>query len=221
MHVLSVAGRKGGIGKSTIAGNLAGEFANAGQNVLVLDADPQHSIAIWAKQGKGLLIDCVRKVEEGDPQELIAQVREASRAKSGFDVVVIDTPPGLPDTAYAAAMVADLVILPCGPSPLDQFPLKEAIKLTLKARAARRARRPRVRLVPSKVTLNTTLGRNLTVQLEEFGNKLLPGICQRVVLAEAVEHGLTICEYAPASLAHQEFAELAEAVHKILRKHPD
>ena len=34
-------------------------------------------------------------------------------------------------TAYAAAMVADLLLLPCGPSPLDLFALKEALALAL------------------------------------------------------------------------------------------
>jgi len=38
------------------------------------------------------------------------------------------------------------------------------------------------------------------------------------VLAEAVNLGLTIPEYAPSSPAHQEFQVLAKAVEKILRK---
>lgn len=215
MDVIAVAGRKGGIGKSTIVGNLAAEFIAKRRGVLVLDADPQHSLVAWARQGEGLLSKCVRKVDDGAPEELIAMVREAGKK---FDAVLIDTPPGMPDTAYAAAMVADLVLLPCGPSPLDLFALKEAIKLALKARAARKAKKPRIRLVPSKVVMNTLLGRSLAGQLEEMGNKVLPGICQRVVLAEAVVHGLTISEHAPGSPAHEEFVELAKAVEKILRR---
>jgi len=82
-------------------------------------------------------------VDEGDAFELISQVTKARAGARGVvDVLIIDTPPGMPDTAYSAAMAADLVLLPCGPSPLDRFPLKEGIRLALKARAARGAKKP-------------------------------------------------------------------------------
>jgi chromosome partitioning protein len=66
MAVVVIAGRKGGVGKSTIAGNLAAEFAAMGQTVAALDADPQHSLVEWAKQGEGMLSQCVEKVEMCD-----------------------------------------------------------------------------------------------------------------------------------------------------------
>ena len=215
MAIIAVAGRKGGIGKSTIAGNLAAEFAAMGRSVVLLDADPQHSLAAWANQGKGLLSECVEKVHGGDGDELQARARKAEKTA---DVVLIDTPPGAPETAYAAALVADLVLLPCGPSPLDLFALKEALSLALKARAQRRSKRPRIRFVPSKVLMNTNLGRSLSAQLEGMGKKVLPAIGQRVVLAEAVNEGLTVSEYAPSSTSHAEFQELAKAVDKIVRR---
>ena len=77
-----------------------------------------------------------------------AKVRAAQDA---VDMVLIDTPPGMQDVAYQAMLLADLVLLPCGPSPLDLFPLKEALGLALKARAERRSKKPRIRFVPSKV----------------------------------------------------------------------
>src|ERR1035438_6768654 len=115
-------------------------------------------------------------------------------------------------------LLADLVLLPCGPSPLDLFPLKEALGLALKARAERRSKKPRIRFVPSKVLKNTNLGRELSSSLEKFGKKVLPGIGQRIVVAEAVASGLTVREYAPGSTAHEEFAQLAKAIDKIARR---
>jgi chromosome partitioning protein len=211
MPIIVVAGRKGGIGKSTIAGNLAGEFAAMGRTVAVLDADPQHSLVAWAAQGDGMLARCVEKVKD----DLRVKVRAAEKTAN---VILIDTPPGLPDAAYQAILLADLVLLPCGPSPLDLFPLKEALGLALKARAERGSKKPRIRFVPSKVLMNTNLGRELTASLEGMGKKVLPPIGQRIVVAEAVTKGLTVREYSPGSAAHAEFEQLAKAVDKIVSR---
>jgi chromosome partitioning protein len=214
MAVVVIAGRKGGIGKSTIAGNLAAEFAAMGQTVAALDADPQHSLAAWAAQGDGMLSQCVEKVNRG-VDDLRGKLRAAQKT---VDIVLVDTPPGILDVAYQAMLLADLVLLPCGPSPLDIFPLKEALGMALKARAERRSKKPRIRFVPSKVLKNTNLGRELSSSLEEMGKKVLPGIGQRIVVAEAVTSGLTVREYAPGSTAHEEFEKLAKAVNKIVRR---
>jgi chromosome partitioning protein len=214
MAIIAVAGRKGGIGKSTIVGNLAGEFAAMGQTVAVLDADPQHSLVTWAKQGDGMLARSVQKASDG-PDTLRAQARNAEK---DADIVLIDTPPGMPETAYQAALAADLMLLPCGPSPLDLFALKEALSLSLKARAERRSKKPRIRFVPSKVLATTNLGRGLASSLKDMGKKVLPPIGQRVVVAEAVASGLTVAEFAPNSPAREEFRDLAKAVQKVLRK---
>jgi chromosome partitioning protein len=106
MAIIAVGGRKGGIGKSTIVGNLAGEFARMGQRVAVLDADPRHSLAAWAQQGDGMLARCVEKVEDG-ATTLRARVRTAEKKA---DIVLIDTPPGMPETAYQAALAAGGII---------------------------------------------------------------------------------------------------------------
>ena len=211
MAIIAVAGRKGGVGKSTIAGNLAAEFAAMGHSVIVLDADPQHSLAAWADQGQGMLSHCVEKLK--DAETLRARGRSTEK---DVDLVIIDTPPGMPEITYQAALVADLLLLPCGPSPLDLFSLKEALSLALKARAERRSKRPRIRFVPSKVLRNTNLGRSLSSSLEEMGKKVLPPIGQRIAVAEAVVTGLTVCEYAPNSVARMEFKDLAKAVQKIV-----
>jgi chromosome partitioning protein len=215
MAIVAVLGRKGGIGKSTIVGNLAAEFAAMGRTVAVLDADPQHSLSAWASQGEGMLSRCVERLKGDDGDTLPSRARKAEKA---VEIVLIDTPPGLPVIGHLAAMVADLVLLPCGPSPLDLMPLKDALSQVLKVRAERRSKKPRIRFVPSKVLLNTNLGRGLSSSLEEMGKKVLPSLGQRVVVAECVSHGLAVCEYAPNSAAQAEFSALARAVEKIIMR---
>jgi len=214
MSIIAIAGRKGGVGKSTVAGNLAAEFAATKHTVRLLDADPQHSLVAWANQGDGMLARCVERIDDA-AGTLRARARLVEKS---VDIVLIDTPPGAPEITYEAAMAADLMLLPCGPSPLDLFALKEALSLGLKARAERRSKKPRIRFVPSKVLMNTNLGRHLASSLEDMGKKVLPPIGQRIVVAEAVAQGLTVAEYAPNSPAHEEFRELAKAVDKVLKK---
>jgi len=215
MAIIAVAGRKGGIGKSTIAGNLVAELTDIGWHVVAIDADPQHSLAAWAAQGSGVLSRSVEKVKDGDTDILRAKVKSLETVA---DHIIIDTPPGIMETTFRAALLADLMLLPCGASPLDLFALKDSLSLALRARAERRSKKPRIRFVPSRVPTDTNLGRGLSESLEKMGKKVLPAIAQRIAVAEAVASGLTMMEYAPYSPGRAEFAELARAVDKILRR---
>jgi len=94
---------------------------------------------------------------------------------------------------------------PVRPSPLDLFALKEALSLGLKARAETAVEEAAHPFVPSKVLMTTNLGRGLASSLKDLGRKVLPSIGQRVVVAEAVAHGLTVAS-TPEFAAHEEFA---------------
>src|SRR4051812_6334711 len=51
-QTIAVVGRKGGIGKTTVAVHLAGELATQGRRVALIDADPQGSANQWAAPGR-------------------------------------------------------------------------------------------------------------------------------------------------------------------------
>jgi chromosome partitioning protein len=216
MAIIAMIGRKGGIGKSTITANLAAELLARGRTVIVLDTDPQQSMLAWAGLGKGLLARIVKPIEASRPDRFKKTVADAAEEANR---VLIDTPPGFADPALLAALVADLVLLPCGPSPLDLIAVRDALELARDARQQRDGKKPRIRLVPSKV-MRTTISRDTIAGLEELkarGERVLPPISHRVAVAEAALTGLTVAEYDPAGLAHQEFQELATAVEEALK----
>jgi len=212
MAVIAVTGRKGGIGKSTITANLAAELLARGHRVAVLDADPQRSLVAWAGLGDGVLRDLVLPVDTTHPRQFRAAIDAATRRA---DRVLIDTPPGFADPALLAALHADLVLLPSGPSPLDIMAARDALNVAREARKQRGDSKPVIRFVPSKVTV-TTLGRELAASLADLGEPVMPAIGQRTVAAESALSGLTVREFATGSASQDEFAALAAAVDGVL-----
>ncbi|WP_306666057.1 ParA family protein, partial [Escherichia fergusonii] len=49
MPVISFVSSKGGVGKTTSAVVLAGEFAAAGRKVCLIDADPNRPLEAWVR----------------------------------------------------------------------------------------------------------------------------------------------------------------------------
>ena len=225
MQIISVINLKGGVGKTTIALNLAATFADQGHQVVLIDADPQQSATQWAQQGQPAggpgpapLPMAVHplQADAGAPQfqAALAQLAQAAQAT----LVVIDCPPELSDPALVAALLADVVLVPVTPSPLDLWAAKQAVATAQEARALRDGVKPLISLVPSKLLPQTVLARDLPAALAALGEPVAPAITQRVALVEAIVLGQTIGTYATTSPAAAEFAALAR--HTLRRLTP-
>ena len=86
--IIGVLNRKGGVGKTTVAINVAATLAVAGGRVLLVDADPQESALSWSSR------------RERDPLFSVVGMasptlhRELPRIAPDYDVVMIDGAPG-------------------------------------------------------------------------------------------------------------------------------
>lgn len=214
--VVAVLNLKGGSGKTTVAVNLAAALGELRRRVAVLDLDPQQSATRWASQATdqgSRYFELARDVhhETGGAAAIKVTV---DRLVTETDVLVLDCPPELEDRSLVAALIADLVLVPVAPSPLDLWAAEAAVKTAEEARAERDGRLPLVSLVPSRLMVGTVLARELPGSLAELGEPVAPGISQRVALAESAVAGETVVTYAPGSAGHHEFQALAAHVRK-------
>jgi chromosome partitioning protein len=119
--LLVVLNGKGGVGKTTTAINLAATFAEQWR-VLLVDADPQGSATWWFKRSdRPMSFDLA---QETNPNRL-----ENLRKMAGYQLIVVDTPPALTSQTLAAVVpVADYVVLPTPPAPMDLTVLIETVR---------------------------------------------------------------------------------------------
>lgn len=111
MPVIVVANPKGGVGKSTLATNLAGALAAAGHRVMLGDVDRQQSSRQWLAQRPATL-PAIQGWDIADDHLL--------RPPKGTTHVVLDTPAGLHGKRLAAVLkVADFMLVPLQPSLFD------------------------------------------------------------------------------------------------------
>jgi len=146
MKVISVMGRKGGVGKTTITINLGAGLARAGARVLVIDADGQGNATTGLRHPRtdGLLAmmlhgadyqDVLLPVDHeftGDKNAVMAllpssdgQIQVESHTdtpsllmehldnlRPAFDVILVDTSPGLTNIHAGLYFASDYILLP-------------------------------------------------------------------------------------------------------------
>lgn len=210
--ILSVANLKGGVGKSTIAVNLAGALQSKRQVVLI-DADEQGTTAEWAAAGKlPFPVERMPLEETRDTRRWIDRVMSLKA-----EIVLIDCPPHVGSTTETAVGLSDMVVIPVFSGLADLRATDTAVQFVRRAREVRNARGlPGCLLIPSRVDSRTLAGREIEAALERFGEPIGPPIHQRAALIDACTEGVTIGQYAPGSAADLEIEELAKVIRRKL-----
>jgi chromosome partitioning protein len=117
MTVIAVANIKGGVGKSTLATNMAGYFAAQGQRVALGDIDRQQSSQLWL----GLRPSNLSKIESWpiNFDHITASPKHVTHA-------VMDTPAGLHGWRLKTVLeMSDKILIPIQPSIFDIFASRE------------------------------------------------------------------------------------------------
>ena len=122
--ILAVLNGKGGVGKTTTAVNMAAIFS-ASQAVLLVDADPQASASWWVSRNpQPVTFDITKETDAA----LLGKLKKVN----DYSLIVVDTPPALNSEALAAVVpVADYILLPTPPAPMDLAALVNTIKTAI------------------------------------------------------------------------------------------
>jgi len=207
--ILAITNQKGGTGKSTIATNLAVCFARTGVEVLLVDADPQHSALDW-------------RTDRPDEVPLIHVVglpvdnlhRGIPPLAKKFTVLLIDGGGRITTAARAAVSVADFVLVPTLPSKPDLLSTQDFLTQVLEEVRT-------LKTVRAGLVLNRCKSTVLSTRAEEQVRALAyptftTALHDYTAYGEAYALGLGVVEYAPATKAAKEigalFAELQEGL---------
>lgn len=208
MKVIAVLNQKGGAGKTTIATHLARAIQLDGQDVLLVDSDPQGSARDWAAVREDQPVTVVgidRPTIERDLKNLAKK-----------DVVVIDGAPQAADLAVSAIKAADFVLIPVQPSPYDIWATADLVEL-VKQRIEITDGRLRAAFVVSRAIKGTKIGAEISAALEGYGLPVLDTrVIQRVVYPGTAAAGSTVLDVEPAGDAAAEIRALAAEIMAVL-----
>ncbi len=190
--IITIGGQKGGSGKSCLAQNLAVALQRAGEQVMLIDADPQQTSADWSEQrhenGKVEPIDC--QAMTGDISKTALALASTGRT------LIIDC--GGRDTKElrSALVIADIALVPTRPKRRDLKTLDYVSDLVEKSRLVNPDLIARV-VVSQAPSLPSQVQRILDSKAvaDQFGLPALdPVIFSRNVYDDAEEAGLSVFE---------------------------
>lgn len=160
IKIIVVANSKGGVGKSTIACNLAVAASQDGKKVLLIDSDPQASTMMW------------RKIREKDDISAISicstSIVKDVQKLDNFDLVIIDSG-GRDSAIFRAAMMCGmhgLLLIPLGASALDVWASEDSFSVLAEARSIGAE-------IPAYTVFNRIINRaSLTTKAQEVLSEL-------------------------------------------------
>lgn len=213
MLTIAVLNQKGGVGKTSLATNLAAAAHLEGLRTLVVDMDRQGSSLDWsAARVEGSKLAGLTVVK-ADKALAVPRFREMAR---GYEVVILDGPPRIGDITRSAACAADVVVIPVQPGPFDLWAASETLELLDGADAIRQELgRPKVRrlFVLNRAATGTVLAREAPGALKEHGE--LAGIIhQRIAFPEASAVGESVLTVEPEGAASIEIRRLFRVIQR-------
>jgi chromosome partitioning protein len=190
MPVIVVANPKGGVGKSTLATNVAGCLAAAGHAVMLGDVDRQQSARQWLslRAAAGAALPAIRGWD--------VAANDIVKPPKGTTHVVLDTPAGLHGKRLDAVMrIADRMLIPLQPSLFD---IQATHAFVQALREHRRAGEVRLGLVGMRVREHTRANEQLHHYLSTLPVPVVGWLRDTQNYVQLAARGLTLWDVAPS-----------------------
>ncbi len=208
-RIVTIAQSKGGAGKTTLAVQIATALLAAGEEVCLIDVDPQGSLSRWFEE----------RQRRRDRDDRLALVKtggwrlgvEIGRVVRDFATVVVDTPPHADTDLKATIRAASLVLVPCQPSPLDVWASRPTMDIATKEERL-------IRFVMNRVPPRGRSIEEAQSALAQLGAvPLAATLGNRQSYVAAMARGQGVIEHEPRGTAAQEVLELRQEIDSITR----
>jgi chromosome partitioning protein len=214
-QIIGIIQVKGGVGRSTIATNLAAVFS-LGEPTALIDCDlPQGTSASWYAVRKAEMPPAnLTLATARDYRELVTRAVELS---GEHRYLIIDAPPRIAEMTRAIIVMSTLSLVPLGASAAEIWSTADLLQTIEAARHFRAD-------IDARIVWNRYRG-NTREALEVSGaahselglTELATRLGYRVAYSEALARGLSVNEWLDRN-AHAEILALAAEVKRILKE---
>lgn len=209
MPIVAVLNQKGGVGKTTLATNLAQASYLAGRRTLLIDTDPQSSARDWARARESGDAVPIAALESGPIDQRVKAFRR------DYQWIYVDGAPNVKAIAAATIAVADVVLIPVTPSPFDVWAATGIVELVRIRRALTQL--PHAAFVVTRAVAGTQLAADVHEPLRAYGLPILRARThQRVTYVNAAANGLSVVEAEPGGAAAREITAIANELQEYL-----